>query len=293
MTAPFIHALIADLKTTGHHRTAETYLAALNAFLRFRQGDDIPLSQITPAIIRQFESWLANKGICQNTSSFYMRILRAAYNRAVKQGLTPDRKPFRDVYTGVKKTIKRAISLKTIRRMHQLNLKKEPQLEFARDVFILSFMLRGMSFIDMCLLKKSQLNGDTLTYRRQKTGQPLTIRITPQINRIIQKYPTNPTERLLPILTRHSKNIRSAYRNKSAQINAALKQLMPRLGLSQPLTLYVARHSWASAAQSKGIQINTISQAMGHDSIKTTQIYLQTLSNETIDRANDLILSAL
>ena len=60
-----------------------------------------------------------------------------------------------------------------------------------------------------------------------------------------------------------------------------------------PLTLYVARHSWASIAKQKQIPISVISDALGHDSEKTTLIYLSTLDTSAVDNANSEILAAL
>ncbi|MDE6052128.1 MAG: site-specific integrase, partial [Paramuribaculum sp.] len=59
------------------------------------------------------------------------------------------------------------------------------------------------------------------------------------------------------------------------------------------LTLYVARHSWASIARTKGIPLNTISLGLGHESESTTRIYLASIDNTAIDRANARILSGL
>ena len=59
------------------------------------------------------------------------------------------------------------------------------------------------------------------------------------------------------------------------------------------LTMYVARHSWASAARANGIPLSVISEGMGHDSEATTQIYLACLDTAVVDRANNLIISSL
>lgn len=289
----FMQSLIIELKKRGRDRTSETYTSTLNSFSRFRNGKDIFLDEITPAIMTDFELWLQSQGLCPNTTSFYMRILRATYNRAVDRGLIENINPFRKTYTGIKKTTKRALPINIIRQIRQLDLRRQPKLDLARDIFLLSFMLRGMSFIDMAFLKKSQLHDDILTYRRQKTGQSLSIRWTSDMQAILNKHPINQTDRLLPILTHPVRNLRNAYRNKSYEINLNLKKLMPLLGLSSPLTLYVARHSWASAAKSIGIPLSVISEGMGHDSTKTTQIYLASIENSEIDNANDQILNSI
>ena len=57
--------------------------------------------------------------------------------------------------------------------------------------------------------------------------------------------------------------------------------------------MYVARHSWASVAKSKGVPLSVISEGMGHDSESTTRIYLASLETSVVDRANSLIISSL
>ena len=77
------------------------------------------------------------------------------------------------------------------------------------------------------------------------------------------------------------------------KVNQKLKKLGMRLGLSIPLTTYVARHAWASIAKSKNISLSVISEAMGHDSENTTRIYLASLDTSLVDKANSLILKSL
>ena len=174
-----------------------------------------------------------------------------------------------------------------------MNLSFKPTLEYARDIFILSFMLRGMSFIDMAFLKKSDLRCGYLTYRRRKTGQLLMIQWTPEMQSIVDKYPKNETEYLLPIIRNQNSIPVYAYRNASYRINRHLRTIAENLALPIPLTMYVARHSWASAAREKGISISVISEGMGHDSEQTTQIYLASLDASVVDRANSMLIREL
>lgn len=213
-------------------------------------------------------------GNAPNTISFYTRILRAVYNRAVEEDIIENRNPFRHVYTGIEKTAKRALPLPAISKIKALDLTLTPALDYARDMFLLSFMLRGMSFVDMAFLRKSDLHNGYITYRRRKTGQQLVIEWTRDMQRILDKYPENASDYLLPIIRKRNTNERSAYRNMSYNINHHLKSIASMVGVNIPLTLYVARHSWASAAHSKGIPLRIISEGMGHDSESTTQIYL-------------------
>ena len=290
----FARSLTTELKRTGRERTAERYTTVLNSFRRFlAERGDIPLNRIESALMVEYESHLKAEGICPNSSSFYMRGLRAVYNRAVEKGLTVQRNPFRHVYTGIDKTVKRAIPLKAVRQIRDQDLRLEPTMDWARDLFMFSFYTRGMSFIDMAYLKKSDLKNGVLSYRRQKTGQRLFIKWEKPMQEIVSRYDTSGTPYLLPVIRDMRTDGRKQYKSAAHRVNRLLKKLGMRLGLAIPLTMYVARHGWASIAKSRNIPVSIISEAMGHDSEKTTLIYLASLDTSAIDKANSLILKAL
>ena len=299
----FMEAQIARLRSCGRVRTGETYLQAHNSFRRFLLSDkhrthsrnavDIPLKQITGETMESYEAWLKARGNVPNTVSFYMRILRAVYNRAVEQGMTGDRKPFRRVYTGVEKTVKRALPIRTLSKIKSLDLHRDPKADFARDMFMLSFYLQGMSFVDMSYLKKSDLRNGVLVYRRKKTGRLIRIRWTAEMQAVLDKYAPNPTEYLLPIITSPPSDPRVVYRRQGYNVNRNLKRVGRQLNPPVVLTLYCSRHSWASAARSNGVAISVISEALGHDSESTTNIYLASLDTSAVDRANRLVIGLL
>ena len=288
----FMQEVIVELQQMGKQRTSETYRSTLRSFMQFRDGKDVSLNDINSDLMRRYEAYLMGRGLIKNSSSFYMRILRAVYNRAVEKDLTINRNPFKHVYTGIDKTVKRAIPLKIIKQIKNLDLSLRPSLDFARDMFLFSFYTRGMSFIDMAYLKKKDLSNGILSYRRRKTGQQLFIRWEKCMQEIVEKYDTDYcSPYLLPILKYPYD--RSQYKNMLYRTNKSLKDIAKMVGLSIPLTLYVARHSWASIAKSKNIPISVISEGMGHDSEMTTQIYLASLDNAVVDRANAQILKDL
>lgn len=289
----FMESIIVRLKQNGKVRTSETYKSALSSFKKFRQDEDIMLDCLTSEIMEAYEAWHKNRGVAPNTISFYTRILRAVYNRAVDDDIIENSNPFKHVYTGVDKTVKRALPLPVIKKIKALDLSLNPSLDYAREMFLMSFYLRGMSFIDMAFLKKSDLKNGYVTYRRRKTGQQLIIEWTKEMQMILDKYPENATDYLLPIIKNPGTNERRTYRNMGYNINHNLKKIAKIVGVQIPLTLYVARHSWASAAKAKGIPLSVISEGMGHDSEATTQIYLASLDTSVVDRANSIILNCL
>ena len=289
----FMQSVIAQLQQMGKQRTSETYRYTLKSFMQFREDKDVLLEDIDSDLMLMYEAYLHNKGLTKNSTSFYMRILRAVYNRAVEKDLTTNRSPFKHVYTGIDKTIKRAIPLKAIRQIKNLDLSLQPSMDFARDMFLFSFYTRGMSFIDMAYLKKKDLSNGILSYRRRKTGQQLFIRWEKCMQEIVDKYDNPLSEYLLPIIKPMNCNERTQYQNAMYLINRKLKNIGKMAGVQIPLTMYVARHSWASVAKNKNVPISVISEGMGHDSEITTQIYLASLDTAVIDKANSMILNSL
>ena len=184
----YIRQQIVRLKRLGKIRTSETYTAALKSFSSFMKGSDILFGELSSDLLMEYEAYLKNRGNSPNTISFYMRILKAVYNRAVENGLTGQRNLFKSVYTGVEKTLKRAIHLNDIRRIKRLDLSLKPHLDFARDMFLFCFYTRGMSFVDMAYLKKGDIANGILTYRRKKTGQQLFIRWEKCMQEIIKLF---------------------------------------------------------------------------------------------------------
>lgn len=288
----FMRDVSHQLKEMGQLRTSETYRTTLHSFMRFRNNIDVVLGAVDSEMMISYEAYLKNNNIKMNTISFYMRILRAVYNRAVEKGLIASRSPFKRVYTGVEKTIKRALPLSVIKRIKKLDLSHKPELEFARDMFLFSFYTRGMAFVDMAYLRKSDLSHGTLVYQRRKTGQRLMIKWERCMASIVEKYSIKQSEYLLPIIKK-PKNERSQYKNSLHTINRRLKTIAKMVGISGSLTTYVARHSWASIAKSQNIPISVISEGMGHDSEHTTQIYLASIDNAIVNDANRAILNLL
>lgn len=285
------------LHSIGKTRMADRYTTTVNSLRRYLNGNDIPIEEMDGTLMQGYEQWLKEQGLCRNTTSFYMRNLRTIYNHAVEDTDTVSSNPFKHVYTGIDKTVKRAIPMETIRQLKQLDLSLNPRMDFARDMFLFSFYTRGMSFIDMVNLRKKDLKGGILSYHRQKTSQLLHIKWEAPMQEIVAKYPTGNSSYLLPIACDINNNIdhkfMRIYKNAYNRINKQLKKLGEMLGLPIPLTTYVARHAWASIAKSENIPISTISEALGHDSEKTTMIYLASLDSSGVDKANNLIISLI
>lgn len=283
-----VHRQKSDKKAAS-----EKILSAISSFSKFIGKDDIPFNDVTPELIEKYEGWLMKRGVCKNTASFYMRKLRSIYNIAVENGIIENKMPFKNVYTGIDQTVKRAIPARAIQKVIDLDLLSRPKLDFARNIFLLSLMLRGMSFVDMCLLKKDDLVDGVLYYRRQKTHQLMRIKWETPMQGILKKIGDSGGIFLLPIISNNNGDIRKQCSNALHNINRNLKKVGKMVKLEISLTTYVARHSWASLAQSTGVSIYDISEGLGHHSLSTTRIYLASISSTAVDKANRKVLSLL
>lgn len=288
MLSRFMTRCVKEFKTKGKESTACKYKVTLVRFLDFRNGIDVSFNDITPCLLKQFEDYLTKRDVTMNTISFYMRIIRAVYNKAVREGLATEQNLFKDVYTGIAKTEKRAVDEKIIQRLKVISL--PDKLAFARDMFMFSFYTRGMSFVDMSNLRKSDYMNGILSYRRSKTGQLLKIRIEPCISEIINRYAKycRNDQNLLPITLFSGVEIR--YSTAIRIHNNRLKMISEIMSIIPYLTSYVSRHTWASIARKKGINLSVISEGMGHTSEKTTQIYLASFDQNLLDEANKIVI---
>jgi integrase len=250
------------------------------------------LDEIDGEMIENYQAWMKSNGLAANTISFYMRRMRATINRAVRKNIISDKRLFQNVFTGNDKTVKRALPTTIIRQIREADLSAQPKLEFARDMFMLSFYLRGIAFVDMAYLRKTDLQNGVLTYHRRKTGQRITIKWTKKMQDILDKYQNNDIQYLLPIINSDA-STRKSYLNAAHRINTQLKKLGETLNISTPLTFYRARHCWATVARNEGISLSVISEGLGHNNERTTEIYLASLDTTILDAANDRIIDAV
>lgn len=291
--ASFSRKLIDDMKRIGKHSAVKRFSATLSSLLRYTGDNDIAWNELTSTFILGYEEFLMKRGLCRNSTSFYMRNLRSILNRAADENFAVPLNPFKHVYMGVDRTAKRAVTIDTVRKIRDLDLTRHPSLSFARNIFMFAFYTRGMSFVDIAFLKKSDMHNGVITYFRRKTRQQIMVKIEPETLRIIDSLGRSDTQYLLPIITDEKADIERQYQNAYSRVNRNIRKIGEMLGLETKLTLYVARHAWASIALSNNVAISTISKAMGHDSEKTTVIYLRSLDSSSVDKANSDIIKLM
>lgn len=290
----FIEEQIKQLREEHRFGTANNYEKTMRSLESFVRNKKLTFTNFNEQLIADYNAYLISKGLMRNSISFYMRNLRAIYNKAVKQKIVKKKELFSEVYTGIDKTRKRAVDERLISKLYNLKLDNNDVLSLTRDIFIFSYCMRGMSFVDIAYLKKTDISNGVISYCRRKTGQLMNVRIESCMQRIINKYKENASEYIFPIIKSDDKG--EAYKQYRSGINIYNRNLgilSDMIGSGCKLSSYTARHSWATAARKHDVPISVISAGMGHSSETTTQIYLKSIEDDVVDRANAEIINKL
>jgi len=301
----YMPEVIGMLKREGKFPAMHVYACTLRSYEKFCAEERYPKNTtaslsmqeiFTPERLKEYEDWLAGQQSSPNTISTYMRTLQAVYNRWMSPGIEGYNPVlFKDVYTKVESRTKRALTAEQMEQLRNtdfsvLTLRQQQVLTY----FLLMFMLRGMPFIDLAHLRKSDLRNRRITYRRHKTGKLMVVDVPPDAMRLLQKYrDKTDSEYLFPLLhgglfmeERHHR-YQETLRHFNRELARLMKQLLPGVSVSS----YTARHTWATLAYHNGVPVGLISQSLGHSSIRVTMTYLKPFDAEVIDRINRQVIS--
>lgn len=301
----YIPEVIGMLKREGKFPAMHVYACTLRSYEKFCAEERSPKNTtaslsmqeiFTPERLKEYEDWLAGQQFSPNTISTYMRTLQAVYNRWMSPGIEGYNPVlFKDVYTKVESRTKRALTAEQMEQLRNtdfsvLTLRQQQVLTY----FLLMFMLRGMPFIDLAHLRKSDLRNRRITYRRHKTGKLMVVDVPPDAMRLLQKYrDKTDSEYLFPLLhgglfmEEHHHRYQETLRHFNRELARLMKQLLPGVSVSS----YTARHTWATLAYHSGVPVGLISQSLGHSSIRVTMTYLKPFDAEVIDRINRQVIS--
>lgn len=305
----YFKSRIEELRREGKYGTAHSLEMTLTTFGHFAAGRLYLWDEIDRKTIYAFRHFLIREGLKPNTVSFYLCKLRALYNRSILEGYaSKGAEPFAGICVRIEKTRKLAVGDDILRRVTSAQLTGDTAV--ARDLFLMSFFCRGMSFVDMAYLLKSDIRDGRIHYRRRKTGQLFSVQILPETQVILERYDNPATPFALPILMhrqgeqcmpvglcpetiherrKYEQELYDLYQQKRVYYLGLLRTLSRHMGLKNNLSFNMARHTWASRARRKGIAISIISEGLGHTTEKTTRIYLDEMESEQIDKANKII----
>lgn len=283
-------AHINSLTSSGRKSYALSIKQLYNSLIEFNGHLDIPFAEMDIAWLRRYEAFLRRKGLAENTIGIRFRTLRSIYNVAIEEdAVSAELYPFKKLKVSKlhQETAKRALSKEDIERV--LSYKSTNRyMWFPIDIFAFTYYCGGINFVDIAHLTKANIMDGRLIYKRQKTKKLIKIPLQPQAVALIEKYSSDDSQYLFPILSDfHKTDIQQANRIHKviSKVNERLKQIGESLNLPIPLTTYVARHSQATVMKRAGVSTAVIREIMGHSSERVTQIYLDSFDNEQVDNA--------
>lgn len=289
----FAEQVIAQSEELDKFGTANNYRSTINVLKRYLNSDKLLFLDVNAKLLKAFEAFLQKRKLKQNSIAFYMNNLRTIYNKAIDDGIfdmPQGGSPFDKVYVKRTKTIKRALPVDVVRRIMELDMSDNRDMEFSRDLFMFSFYARGMPLVDILNLQKKDIDSDSFFYYRRKTRTLINVGMTEQLEHLITKYRSE-GEYIFPCLSERNSAAENykKYRNFLVWHNNSLKKIAELMGIKQNLTTYVARHSWATAAKEKGIPVAVISEGLGHSTENVTNVYLKAFERDVINDANSKV----
>ncbi len=308
----YAETLAVEQEQNEKFRLADAYRTVSNRLVEFNKSVDIPLEHINTELIKAFETELMNKGRKPNTISFYMRNLRAIYNKAVAAGRITGKKknPFAGVYTKVhQKTAKRALTVEETTNLYEIDstalleqhfpgtperLRMEG-LYFSWRLYMFAFFAQGMCFIDVAYLRKECFKDGMCTYYRKKTNKLVEVQVNEGMQQIIDSLADEVKDSpyVFPIVTGEGAEARKQYESALRSQNRRLKALAKLACVEKKLSMHVARHSFATIVRSGGMPAGVISEMMGHSTEKMTHNYFASFDRSYSEQAYHIIVSGL
>jgi len=292
----FSNVLINELFETNRTGNAVVYQTAVNRLIAFSGNNSISFKEIDFTFLDNFKRGLIKQKLKPNSIGNYFRSIRAIYNKAIKAKIV-DRShyPFTDITIKTEKTAKRAINKEDISAINALPLIINSEMWHARNYFLLSYSLIGISFTDVAYLNHSNISKGRVQYKRRKTHKFYSIKLSPMALSILKHYNGSNAKYLLPVLAPNTVEDSLQSKKTIAQWIKVTNKWLKRVGKQcdlELLTTYVARHTWATTAKRLGYSNELIAEAMGHEyGNKITNIYLDTFDQSVIDDLNEKVQS--
>lgn len=298
----FINRYIEYMNSRSAQRTREIYETTLKKMRSFdSKVDTYSFEDISKDWLKRLDFELIKQGLRKNSRNIHFRNIRAVFNDAIDNEITTHY-PMRTFDINPEQTEKRSLTIENLRTLFNYNV--EPWQQKYLDYFKLTFYLIGINPADILSCTDDNVVEGRLLYRRKKTGRLYSIRIEPEALEIIKKY--RGKERLVNF----SEKMKS-YKQFIGKANKGLKTIGPISkiknlnkkpndfqkeyhkaynGIFPSISLYWARHTWATIAFSIGIPEEIIAEALGHShGNRTTAIYIDK-SVANIDAANRKVL---
>ena len=277
----------------------------LNNLDKDNEPEKILFSEITKDWLESYEQYIIDvKEQSKTTIGFYLRPLRAVFNRAIRENdISINIYPFtKDKYIIPKpKKVKKALNSEQLNKLFNAE-PKTPEQEKAKDFWFFSYACNGINIKDIALLKKEDIQNDSFNYYRAKTKNTskdnetqIVVYLNDYSRSIIDKYSKKDISNkdFIFDIVSEKDNEQEKYRkikNFVRFINQNLKKLAKANDLPNDISTYWARHSFTTIAVRNGASLEFISEALNHSDLKTTKNYMAGFEDEVKkDFSNNLM----
>ena len=269
-------------KSKTNIRTGEIYQATIDKIRKFDSRSVLLFTDISSGWLRDFDSWMKQKGNKKATRSIEFRNIRAVFNDAIDHNeIELNLYPFRRYQIVSGSDEKTPLTLRQLQKLIQLQ-PDLPSHRMAKEIFLLSFCLIGINSTDLFELTDGDIKGGRIFYTRDKTEKGYSVKLEKEALDLISQL--RGKEKLLNLGDRFK-----SVKTFTSSTNQILKKIGLQIGMHK-LIVYTARHTWASLAKNLlGTEDNDISAALGHTIGGVTQTYIHR-NQELIDKINRGIL---
>lgn len=289
---------IQNLRSESRVSTANSYRCTLVSLQKFYTKTELPFENITTEFLKRYANWMNDQSNSVTTIGIYMRQLRAIFNQRPAE-LNDLPYPFgqaKNQYQ-IPKSKGRKIALTIDQLKTVLNYKPKPGTfeAYYHDFWKLQYLLNGINVTDLLQLRHENLKDGFIEFVRAKTKrtkkeeQKIRIPISPEILELFQKYGQMPKNGKTIIFDILNDAMNPDEKQKKIHYHASLttktmKRICKKLDLPEVVTnkvsSYSSRHTFASVLMKKQAPLSYISQQMGHSSLETTQNYLSSFEDE-------------
>jgi integrase len=287
--------LISNMNEAGRDGGVKIYQQSLNT-IKQEINLNLPFTALSYKDIMNLETKLYKRGMSVNGASVYLRTFRAVCNKAINQDIVNlEWYPFRKHKMKKQKTVPRVLTMDEIKRYFALNLTPTHSSYKYWNIGKLIFMLRGINLRDLMLLKPDCLKNNRIIYRRAKTGKLYSIQITTEIATALATFKPNETLLgLIPTAQLNSSFKVNYFKQYLKLTNKHLKKLGVIIAVSEPISTYVFRYTYANVAKQLGYSKDLIAEALGHEyGNSVTGIYLEQFDNDVVDKMNQKLINAV
>ncbi len=293
----YAEAIVEQYQQEGKIGTYDRCKTVIKKFKEYKGMGELLFQDITPDELRKYENYLRKvHNNAPNTIHSNLKFIRRIINEAVNNDIIePNQNPFLKHKIKTVKTSREYLNEEELDRLCNLDLEKDTRLRLHRDMFVFCCNVGGIRISDLLQLQWKNFDGKHITFIIKKTGTQQNIKVPDKGIEIISQYaPKKPKAKdfLFPAMDPDinlddSKALDNAISGRTAYINKNLKILADLASIDKNISFHVSRHTWATRALTKGMEIHNVSKLMGHSQIRETQIYAKII-NKSLDDAMDL-----